>query len=640
MIDIHDRYRRPYLVPLGLSLLVLAVFAVYLPGLRGGFVFDDYPNIVLNRALHVTSMEWRDWVAATFSSDAGRLQRPLAMLTFAAQHYFTGLDPGPMKLVNIAIHAFNALLVFGLCRALLRATGANDTTRVSALALIMASLWALMPINLMGVLFIVQRMESLSHLFVFAGLWLYIAGRERQRQGRSGWWHIFAGILGCGALGTLCKESAVLLPLYSLVLEIVLFRFRTADGARDRKLALFYGVTLFLPAIAAIAWLLPKAMSPGAYARRDFDMADRLLTQPRVLLDYLRWTVLPNLSQLSLFHDDYPASRGPFSPPSTLPALALLAALAFAAFRLRFRRPLFALGVAWFFAAQALTATFIPLELVFEHRNYFASVGVAIALVDLLLPRAADAKRLRIGMLIAAMMTLFYAGTTCLRANEWRDPLAFAYTEAAKHPASPRASYHLAQVLVILSKQQQGSPLTQEAFVALEKARKVPNSGILPAQGLLLLAAQTGRPLKDEWWLEMIEKLSTRPIGPQEQGALASLNDCVIASECEFPPGRMLAVFAAALSRGDDIEVLNVYGNYVLNVLDNPALAEEIARDVCRRAPGNPQYRENLIRLLIAFGKYDEASAQISVLRASGRFGSNETRADTMQKRLDRAKTR
>lgn len=640
MTDIHRRYGRPYLVPLGLSLLVLAVFTIYLPGLRGGFVFDDYPNIVLNRALHVTSLEWRDWIAAVFSSNAGRLQRPLAMLTFAAQHYFTGLDPEPMKLANIAIHAVNALLVFGLCRALLRATGADDSTRISASALIMASLWALMPINLMGVLFIVQRMESLSHLFVFAGLWLYIEGRERQRQGRSGWWHVFAGMVGCGALGALCKESAVLLPLYSLAVEILLFRFRAADGTRDRKLLLFYVVTLFLPAIAAIAWLLPKAMAPEAYARRDFDLGDRLLTQPRVLLDYLRWTVAPNLSELSLFHDDYPASRAPFSPPSPLPAMALLVALAFAAFRWRFRRPLFGLGVAWFFAAQALTATFIPLELVFEHRNYFASVGVAIALVDLLLPRTADANRFRIGMSIAAMMALFYAGMTFLRANEWRNPLAFAYTEAAKHPTSPRATYHLAQVFVILSKQKSDSPLTDAAFAALENDRKVPGSGILPEQGLLLLAAQSGQPLKDEWWTQMIEKLRSRPIGPQERGALASLNDCAIAHRCQFPPGQMLAVFEAALSRGDDIEVLNVYGNYALNILHDPDLAEAIARDICRRAPGNPQYRENLIRLLIAFGKYDEASAQISLLRASGRFGSNETRADAMQERLDRAKTR
>src|SRR5574338_108987 len=100
-------------------LLVLLVAAIYWPGRGGGFVFDDFPNIVDNAALHVTTWDRHAWLAAVFSSNSGLGHRPLAVATFALNHVFTGLDPVPMKLTNIAIHALNACLVLGLLRTLL-----------------------------------------------------------------------------------------------------------------------------------------------------------------------------------------------------------------------------------------------------------------------------------------------------------------------------------------------------------------------------------------------------------------------------------------------------------------------------------------------------------------------------------------
>ena len=77
-----ERWARPLTA---LALLGLTMLA-YTPGLTGGFVFDDHPNLLDNTALHVVTLDWRDWMAATFSSPATSLQRPLAMLTFAAEY--------------------------------------------------------------------------------------------------------------------------------------------------------------------------------------------------------------------------------------------------------------------------------------------------------------------------------------------------------------------------------------------------------------------------------------------------------------------------------------------------------------------------------------------------------------------------
>jgi hypothetical protein len=487
------------------------------------------------------------------------------------------------------------------------------------------------------VLFIVQRMESLSHTFVFAGLWLYALGRERQLAGKPGWRPILLG-LGAGTLiGAMAKESAVLLPLYAFCIEFCLFHCQRQDGRRDRRLAGMYFIGLLLPALVGGGWLLERSLQPGAFASRDFTLAERLLTEPRAVVDYLHWTLLPNINSLGLYHDDYVVSRDFWQPAGTLPAMLVLAALALLAVTLRKRRPLFALGVLWFFAAQLLTATFLPLELMFEHRNYFASLGLMLALTDFLLLFPRPEWR-RIGWVTIGLLMVWYGACTSIRSSEWSNPLRFALNEVSNHPLSPRATYHLAQSYVIASGGKSNSPFTTAAFEAFERARDVPNGNILPAQGLLLLASRTGRPLRREWWLEIDERLRNRPIGPQERSAMAALTECAVNQKCHFPAADMSGMFAAALSRGNDPEVINIYANYALNVLDRPQLALGLWKIAVELNPREAVYRSSEIKLLIAMGRYDEAEEQVAVLRKMGRMGQFDRVADDLQARLKGAR--
>ena len=87
----HDR---PFHHRWAMAALCLLVALVYWPGLGGGYVFDDFPNIIANTALHVSGdATGREWLAAMFSSPSSQLQRPLAMLSFAINHGLAGLDP-------------------------------------------------------------------------------------------------------------------------------------------------------------------------------------------------------------------------------------------------------------------------------------------------------------------------------------------------------------------------------------------------------------------------------------------------------------------------------------------------------------------------------------------------------------------
>ena len=616
--------------------LALLVVAAYWPGRGGGFVFDDFPNIVDNASLHVTNWDVHAWLAAMFSSESGPFQRPLSMATFALNHVLTGLDPEAMKLTNVAIHAVNAWLVLGLLGCLLAlSTPDQEAQRRTWATRFAAAAWALHPINLMAVLFVVQRMESLCQTFVFAGLWLYLLGRQRQLANRpGGWWRIFTGLIGGTVLGALCKESAVLLPLYAAGIELCVLGARGGNRSRDRGLLVFFFVVLVLPAALGLAWLLPKTLAQAAWANRDFTLGERLLTEGRVVLDYLRWTLFPSLRSLGLYHDDIVVSRSLLQPPATALALAgLLLLTAFAA-AVRSRRPLTALGIAWFLCAQLPTATVIPLELVYEHRNYFASLGVCLAVADLLLlaPRHESARR--IGGLIAILWLLVLGFTTHLRAREWSDPLRFAATEAAKHPRSPRAAYENARLLVIATDYKADSPLVPEAVKALERNRALPNSGILPHAALLLLAARTGQAFPYPWWEDMVVRLRQDPVGPQEISAIGSLTRCARDRYCAFPQEAMLAMFQAALSHGPNPEVMNIKADYVFNVLRQPDAALDLWQRAIALRPGEAQYRINRIRVLIATGRAAEARAEIATLRNSGFPGKTEQAAQELEQRM------
>ena len=617
---------------MGLALVMLVV-AAYAPGVHGGFIFDDYPNLIDNARVKLEHFTANGLASAAFSSEAGTLQRPIAMLTFAINYYFTGLDGAAMKWTNIAIHAINALLVFGLAHVvlLLGAPVPSDARR-RWLAGFVATAWALQPINFFGVLYIVQRMESLSHLFVFGGLWLYLVGRQRQLRGETGRWPIGIGLFGGTALAVLCKESGVLLPLYAWLLELCLPVLRTAPGGR--RVQLLFVAVLWLPCIAGLAWLGRYVLRPAAYAARDFTLAERLLTEPRAVFDYLQWTLFPRLSVFGLYHDDYVVSRGWLAPLSTLAAAVGIVLLAAFAWWLRQRRPIAALGLLWFLAAQALTATVIPLELVYEHRNYFASLGVCLVLADVLLLWPKRESAARIGALLAGLAIVYYGGITHLRAREWSEPLRFASIEASKHPDSPRASYNYGRMLVIASDYDPSSPHLKPAIDALERAAKLPGAGLLPYNALLLTAAHTHTPIPDKWWDDMTARLRSNPVGPQDVNAISSLVRCSRDSECRFPTERMVALFQAALVRQPVPDIYALWSDYTLNVLRRPQEAIELSRRSVELRPTVGQYRINLAMQLIYVGRISEAREEIAALRGLGRLGQNEAAAAMLEQRI------
>lgn len=632
-------------------LIALALCAVvYWPGLSGAFLFDDYPNIVDNNNLQISDASLPNLVRAALSSPASEFKRPLASLSFAANYLLAGLAPFSWKLTNLVIHLLNGLLVFLLARRLLllplgarlvhgkqpqsTASGteyartSGSPHRAGMTAALIAAGWLLLPINLTGVLYIVQRMESLANLSVLLGLLGYVAGRQRMLAGKRGMAWCVLSLLMPTAIGLLAKETAVMLPLYAFLIEWIIFRFATTDAGERRRhkgLMILFGVLLALPMLAGLAWLLPGLMKSLSWARRDFTMGTRLLSEARIVSDYVAWTLVPMPGALSFYHDDFSISTGLLSPWTTLVGAAFLAALAALVWTQRHRRPMLALGLSLYLGCHLLTGTILPLELIYEHRNYFASFGLLLAVVPLLAaPRESEPPTAapRSGPIafdhplpmslprhvLLGGLLLLWTVETALTAFAWSNPLTLAQDLAARAPASPRAQYELGRTYIIYSHYDPLSPFIEPAYAALEAAAALPRSSILPQQALIFMNARMGRPLKDAWWDSMIAKLRARKPGVQDESSLGALTRCAIQRHCPLPPNRMTQAFLAALDHPKpSARLLATYSDYAWNILGDRQLGLRVAGEAIASKPGEPAYRITEIRMLAALGRKSEA---------------------------------
>lgn len=615
---------------LAVALIVCA--SVYAPGLYGSFVFDDSTFIIANVAMHVKTLRFADWVAAALSFPSSHQGRWLGMLSFAVNHYFTGMDPFWLKLTNLCIHLLNGVLVFLMFRALFalwrecrpelaRQRVFNDGIAAAALA----GLWLLLPINLTGVLYISQRLESLSNTFVFLGLWWYLRARLAYWRSGRGSVYVWLSLLVSTCAGVLVKESAVMLPLYALCVEFAITGARTREGNWSRPILSLYGVLIGVPLLIGGIWLISWIGGASSYAR-PFGTIDRLLTEARVLVDYIRWTLVPQPESLTLYHDDIQVSHGLLDPPSTLAALLALVALLCAAVWQRARRPLFTLGILWFFSAHLLTGTVIPLMLAFEHRNYFPSTGLLLAGASLVVLEG-GLKQPRFRAMLFGLLAVFYAFATWMRAEEWSDPLRLALSESNKRPDSSAAQYELARVLLYSHRKGESEPMTAQAFEVLQRASRIPNSDILHEQLLIVSHAQLNQPIDPAWWESMIAKLRARPPTTADIAGLMELQSCFAHKVCTGSIDDLRRAFEAAVAHPSTNGVLlSTYGQFAEQFLLDSDLAEKQFRAALAVAPDEPTTHANLITFLIHHRRFDEARAQFDGLRRLNHFGSLDDR--------------
>jgi len=207
-----------------IGILVLTLLA-FVRSLSNGFVYDDYPALVRNHHLRQWSFIWesihRDvwWYYGIAQPPQSSYYRPLQNICLALGFHLVGLYAPGWHLLKILLHLCVVLVAFRLAQLL---------TRNITLALLVALLFAIWPINGAAVVSIQALGEPLAALFAMASLCAFI---QRSKTGFAGM--ILPVILF--AASAFSHETSVLFPL---VIAAYVFLFETADaGAPGRESA-------------------------------------------------------------------------------------------------------------------------------------------------------------------------------------------------------------------------------------------------------------------------------------------------------------------------------------------------------------------------------------------------------------------
>jgi hypothetical protein len=429
---------------LGAALLATAL--LYWVGLSGPFLLDDPPNLaVIQHWLNGQNT----WQYALFGNHSGMFGRTLSMASLMLSAAIGGFTPFSFKLGNLVAHLACGVLGWQVLR---RAMAQDPHLRPNAnlIATLLATIWLLHPLNVSTVLYSVQRMAQMSTLLVLASLWAYLAARQQLVDGKVRratiyLFLLFPLLLVAGLLG---KENAAVAPALCLVLELAYFVGKSRGKA---VLPAFFGIFLLLPALAVITILLVEPSRLINYAGRDFTLVERLLSQPRALVDYIGLLVFPRNPVLGLFTDDFAASTGLWAPPSTLWSILALLGMSIFAVAVRKRAPSVFAGWFFFLVAHAVESGFLPLELYFEHRNYLPAFGLWLAIAGLCewATRNVQTNVLslrQLGLMVAGGFILVLGFSTHGRARVWAHDDTIVAQALKMHPMSVRANLASADI--------------------------------------------------------------------------------------------------------------------------------------------------------------------------------------------------
>jgi protein O-mannosyl-transferase len=422
-----------------LVVALLATWFAYAPGMGGSTHFDDQSSLGQLRSVTDSATAFR----FVTGGSAGPLGRPLALASFVPQAYAWPASTEVLLRTNILIHLLNGVLVTWFLYLLGRSR--KQMERQAALIGVGAgAIWMLMPLLASSSLFIVQRMTTLSALFMLLGAVGYLYARNvidrRPIAALCG----MTLALGAGAtLGVLAKENGALLFLLVLAAEYTLLD--PPSNVSRRLWRTWFSVVLVAPLVVLLVYLASALPYPESVVlRRDFTGLERLITQAEILWKYLYLAFLPNIPSLGPFHDDYAVQRNLLNPVTLLSVGGWIAAV-FAAVGLRHKAPLFSFAVAWYVLGHLLESTTLSLELYFEHRNYLPLIGPVYALVASVFSLGLQWRRIAILSITAYSFIL--GGILYSTTSLWGWPLIAAEMWQIYKPQSKRANVYLAQAL-------------------------------------------------------------------------------------------------------------------------------------------------------------------------------------------------
>jgi tetratricopeptide (TPR) repeat protein len=348
-------------------IIIVAGFIAYGNSFSGDFVLDDGKHIVNNpRIREVTPLA---------NTLGGR--RPLVDLSLALNYRSGKLDRTGYHVFNLAVHLLAGLVLFGLIRRTLVTENLRTQYGDAAprLAVIIATLWIVHPLQTQSVTYLIQRAESMTGLFYLLVVYAILRGAH----GRYPWiWYTIA-VLSCAAgMGT--KAVMVTAPLAAVLYDRVFLSRSLVELLRRRGVlyALLMSTWLILGLTGVLGGVLSSANKTATvgFGYRGATGWEYLQTQAGVFLHYFRLATWPQPLCL-----DYGWKTAHNAWQVVVPGFAILIALYFTIQAILRRSPTGFTAVI-FFLVLSPTSSIIPVkDPAFEHRMYLPLAAIITLLV-------------------------------------------------------------------------------------------------------------------------------------------------------------------------------------------------------------------------------------------------------------------
>ena len=417
--------RREALLALGLG---LAIAASYFPAFLAGFVWDD-EAFTDAAAVRDPSGIWRIWFAPRSIENEGHYW-PIVYTTFWLEHKLWGLAPAGYHTVNVALHFANTLLLWRL----------GERLAIPG-AWWLAVVFAVHPLHVESVAWVIERKDVLSALFYLAALLAWVRFTDEARPDRRA--RHYAWALALFALGLLCKSIVVTLPAALLI--VAWWRHGRVEGRDWLRLAPFFALGLAV-AIADTSFAASREPLSLGYS-----VFERTQIAARALWFYAGKLLWP--ADLAVIYPHWPVGA------ADLPAwgwVVAAAALAAALWTLRGRIGRGPLAGALFFAVTLAPVLgfvdygYMQFSFVADRYQYLAGIGLLAVFAG---AAARGAARLppawRKGAAgLAAAMLLVPGALTWRQAGIYRDEVAFFTHIVSYNPEARGAQDNLGNALL------------------------------------------------------------------------------------------------------------------------------------------------------------------------------------------------
>ncbi len=410
---------------------------------------DDRPQILTNHRIQITEISLNQLTQAAHGRiGTGTLYRPVAAISLALNWYFGQNSVTGYHIVNFLIHLSTAWVLFLTVRTLLSTPlflNRYTSGEICFIAVFASLFWALNPLQTQAVTYIVQRMAALSALFSLLTLLCYLKARLSQKNNTK------AIFFTCTALSFLLaifsKENAVIIILTFPIFELLFFQQKLSRQIIKKLIqGILLGLVIVLLSVIA---LRPELFDfiPNYYRNRPFTLSERFLTEQRVVIFYLTQLFFPAPYRLSVEHD-FILSTSLFTPWTTIAAICFNVFLVFFAVKNGRKYPLLSLAILFFYLNHIIESTIVPLELIFEHRNYLPSLFLFLPVVQgslFLIKRPGGNKFITFSLIGTLTLLLGLSGFATYQRNKvWQTEESLWIDALRKAPDSARPLANLA----------------------------------------------------------------------------------------------------------------------------------------------------------------------------------------------------